>query len=150
MAEKIKVWEPIKELSGRYWLDKLFFENTKFYFIFKKDKEKSTEVHIICEGGLPSYKYTNESYSFDRTFVHFDGENRAYTLHSWCFYTIEDSPYLTSISKDSAGTSDIIGVKHYCIIGEDEILDIIYPPEPVVELYVDRKLVQSSATRHSE
>jgi hypothetical protein len=49
------------------------------------------------------------------------------------------------MSEESITWSDYIHFKHYCVLGVDEVIDIIAAGEPVVELYENGQLVQSSA-----
>jgi hypothetical protein len=141
MSEQLRIWKPVNDLQGRYWLKNLFMANATFNFTFECEQR---EVRIICMGGLPSYTYTNESYAFNRSFVHLDSKEDVQTIQPWSFYIIENSPYIRRITETSAGVNEMYDLKHYCIIGEDEIIDIIYPTEPIVEVYDNNRFIESS------
>ena len=146
MINKIKIWKPLDDIGGNYWFENLSLTNENFVFIYRKEKQRNTKIHIICAGGLPSFRYTNET--FLGAFTHIDSLEEIKSIRPWCFYTVENSAYLKKISDDSGGLSDNFDFKHYCIISEDEALDLIYSVEPVVEIVVDGVVIKSSDPEH--
>lgn len=147
MTTKIKIWKPLNAMGGNYWFENLSLINENFVFIYRKDKQENIKIHIIC-GGLPSFRYINETFLGDFTYL--DNLEEVKAIRPWCFYTVEDSEYLKKMSDESGGLSDHLGFKHYCIISEDEMIDLIYSDnvEPVVEIVVDGKVIESSDPGH--
>lgn len=143
---KIKIWKPLDTISGKYWLESLALIDEKFVFIYRKHQQKNIQVHVICGGGLPSFRYTNETYL--EGFTYFDDPEEMEKIRPWCFYTVEDSEYLKKISDESGELSDILGFNHYCIISENETIDLVYPAEPIVEIVVNGKIIESSDEHH--
>lgn len=148
MTTKIKVWKPLNNINGSYWFENVSLTNGNFVFIYEKEKEWSTKINIICAGGLPSFRYTNETYI--NGFAHIDSLEEIQKIRPWCFYTVEDSEYLKTMSEESGKLSEYLGFTHYCIISGNEVLDLIYTNkvEPLVELIVDGKVVESNDPEH--
>jgi hypothetical protein len=143
MIEKIKIWKPLSEIGGRYWFESVFYENYNLIFSFKKHEQQDTHVRIVCKGHVGSYKYTDESYK-QESFEYIDTIEDIKAVRPWCFYKVENSCYLKIMSEESNTWSDHIHFEHYCVLGVDEVIDIISAGEPVVELYEGGKLIQSS------
>jgi hypothetical protein len=146
MITKIRIWKPLNNINGNYWFENLSLINGNFVFIYEKDQQINTKIHIVCGGGLPSFRYTNETYI--NGFTHIDSLEEIKKIRPWCFYTVEDSEYLKKISTDSGGLSDYLGFTHYCIISGDEVLELVYSAEPIVEIVVDGKVIESSDPGH--
>lgn len=148
MTTKIRIWKPLNSISGNYWFENLSLTNGNFIFVYRKEKQRNHKIHVIC-GGLPSFKYTDETYLGD--FIYLDSLEEIRAIRPWCFYTVEDSEYLKKMSDDSGGLSDYPpGFKHYCIISDNEMIDLIYSSKvaPVVEIVIDGKVVESSDPGH--
>lgn len=146
MTTKIRLWKPLNNLSGTYWFENLSLTDGNFVFIYEKDKQPNSKVHIICTGGIASFRYTNETYTNGYNYL--DSPEEIKAIRPWSFYIVEDSEYLKKISEDSGGLSDEFDFKHYCIISGNEVLDLIYPIAPVVEIIVDGIVVESSDPEH--
>lgn len=147
MTTKIKIWKPLDSIGGIYWFENVSLTNENWIFIYRKEQDPNTKIHVIC-GGLPSFKYTNET--FLGGFTHLDSLEDIKAIRPWSFYTVEDSEYLKTISRDSSGLSDEFNFKHYCIISEDEMVDLIYSGkvEPIVEVVINGIVVESSDPEH--
>ncbi len=124
MANKIKIWKLLDNIGGNYWFENVSLTSENFVFIYKKENEWHAKVHIICAGGIPSFRYTNKTYVDG--FTHLGSLKEVKEIRPWCFYTVEDSEYLKKNSDDSGGLSDHLGFKHYCIISDNEVIDLIY------------------------
>lgn len=146
MATKIRIWKPLDNIGGSYWLEGIALIDANFVFMYKKDRQHDTKIRVICGGGLPSFRYTNETYLGD--FMHLDSKEAIQKIRPWCFYLVEDSEYLKKLSEDSGELSAYLGFKHYCIISKDEMIDIVYSVEPIVEILVHDTVVESSDLGH--
>lgn len=142
MEYKIKVWRPLENIQGNYWLEDMVLLNGKFTFIYRKDKEEHINIHVICRGFPYSFMYLNETYEGDYT--HLDSLDYIKSIRPWCFYTVEDSAYIKRVYKELRELSDLRELKHYCIISEDERIDILYASPPVVKLIINGKVIESS------
>jgi hypothetical protein len=143
MSEKVRRWYPIEGIGERYWLESVSDTIKELRFIFHKDTRKNTKVHISSEFGVYSYKITNESLKLE-PFVYLDNPEDIDRDIVWCFYIVENSSYLRLMSKESGTVSEAYGLKHYCIMTENDIIDIISTCVPIVELYQDEKLIRTS------
>lgn len=125
-------WEPIQGLEGKYYLDD--FSWSKKGFIVELIHEKKDEkIQILFDNYIDAFRYTNESFYLtildNASPKH---ETRFYANFS--FYKITNSEYLVWLSKQSAEWSDLFNFTHFCILGGDEVIDIVTNYEPKVTI----------------
>jgi hypothetical protein len=144
VSEKLKIWKPLPTIGGRYWFENTYIKQEKFHFVYAKNGQLTTKIHVVCQYGVSSYRYTNEMFK-NAYLIYLGTDEELQEIKPWCFYTVEDSSYLTLLEQESATLSKYLNLKHYCIITEDEVVEIISGGEPSIELYESGKLVSSSA-----
>ena len=129
MEEWIR-WEPIKNLSGKYYLDNLIHSADEFIVKLSDDKQK---VELYSKLFIDAYRYTNKNYQLkvSKKLSEKYGNN---FYQNWTFFKVNNSEYLAWISKKSGTWSDYIGLQHYCILGSDEIIDVLALSEPIVKI----------------
>lgn len=130
MQESWIQWRPLDNLSGKYNLDSLMHieEGLVLRLSLGVDCKK---LEIRFEHQIDAYRYTNDSFCFkvcgDLT--------KKYGLEfyaEWSFFTITNSDYLQWVSKNSQGYADAFSFIHFCIVGADEIVDVLARYEPIV------------------
>ena len=128
MEEWIR-WEPLKNISGRYYIDFFGMVGEEWDLVIKlSDKNKKKQVEIRFEGVIASYRYTNESYCFG-IFGELSKKYGDDFYVNWSFFKINHSEYIKWITEKSYD----LGFTHFCIIGGDEVLDIVASYEPIVK-----------------
>ncbi len=60
---------------------------------------------------------------------------------NWSFFKITNSDYLKWISEKSCTVSDYLPFQHFCIIGGNEIIDVLAQKEPEVTIVLSEKVV---------
>ncbi len=88
---------------------------------------------ITFNGSADSYKYTNESFCF-KIFGDLSDKYGDDFYSNWSFFKITDSDYLKWLSDKSCTVSDTLSFQHYCIIGGDEVVDVLSQKEPEVTI----------------
>lgn len=121
-------WEPAEGLSGRYYIDSFGMVGDHWDFVIMLCNEDNTQkVEIRFEGAVVSYRYTNESYCFG-IFGQLSKKYGDEFYSTWSFFKIHNSDYIQWIVSKSYDSD----FTHFCIIGGDEVIDIISTYEPKV------------------
>ncbi len=140
-------WEPIQGLEGRYifdsfaWLDKGFVVE----FISVKEDKK---IQILFYYFVDAYRYTNESF-YLKLLDNASNKNEI-DLRNFTIFKVTNSEYLAWISDKACGLSDGMNFIHFCIIGTDEIIDIVANYEPIVTIMDYKPEIQTTAYSRSE
>lgn len=158
MSEKIKIWEPLQNIQGRYWLEYIVDKreyiksgncikiNKVIKFRLRHDAEENKTVDLLFDD-IASYRVTNESYS-NNSIKHEESEDEIKSKLPWSFYTMNNSSFIELIEKETGIPATIYDFKHYYIVSMDDTIDIISNVEPVVELIIDGKVVESTDPEH--
>jgi hypothetical protein len=148
MLGKWQLWQPLKEMQGKYFIKSYCDNFDDLIFILSKDNaNKDTELHVTFVTGCEIYRKTNESYRLrlwtylDNTHSNLDREKS--------LYIVEDSEYLHYLSDESGTITEYAKFQHYCIMDSEWVFDVASQRTPRVELFVDGKLIESSEARMS-
>ena len=128
--EKWTRWEPVSGLSGKYYLDS-FAWSEKGFIVELIHAKKEEKVQVIFSNYIDAYRYTNESYYF-KLFGDLSQQYGDDFYADWSFFKITNSEYLVWLSEKSCTWSDQLHFVHFCIMGGDEVLDIVTNYEPQV------------------
>lgn len=115
-------WQPIEGLSGQYSLDDFAWSEKGFIVELLSDKKKE-RIQILFDEYIDAFRYTNESF-YLKLPSDFYGD--------WNFFKATNSEYLKWLSDKSCTLSDQMHFIHFCIIGGDEVIDIVTNYEPKV------------------
>lgn len=127
MEEWIR-WEPIQNLAGKYYLDDLIHSADGLILKLSDDNQK---IEIFFDGCVEAYRYTNESY-YTAVFLKLSAEYGANFYAKWDFFKVIDSEYLAWVVDPSHTLSNQVSLTHFCIMGRDEVVDVIANHEPTV------------------
>ncbi len=118
-------WEPINNLSEKYYVDSFCLSDPELDIIITLfNCDKSKKIKIRFNGIVGSFRYTNKNYCskmLDDIFKKYGAD----FYSTWSFFKIANSNYLKWLSYKSCTLSDVYPFQHYCIIGGDEIIDIL-------------------------
>ena len=125
-------WNPIKDLSGQYFVDSL--QESKDQFIIKLSNYRDgKKIQIRFQHGIDTYRYINESFCFG-IISELEKKYAGSLDLTSIFFKITHSDLLKLMSKKSSGVSEAYPFIHFCIIAGDEIVDIIARYEPEVKI----------------
>ncbi|MFA5998755.1 MAG: hypothetical protein WC747_01920 [Candidatus Babeliales bacterium] len=128
--EKWTRWEPINGLSGKYYLD-YFAWSEKGFVVELISGKKEKRIQILFDDYIDSFRYTNESFCF-KIFGDLSDQYGDDFYGDWSFFKVTNSEYLKWLSDKSRTWSDQIQFIHFCILGGDEVIDIVTNYEPKV------------------
>lgn len=156
MPQKVRIWEPIHNMGGRYWLEfvvdkREFIKNGNcikinriIKFKLRHDKEENKAIDLSFDD-IASYRITNESYS-DNSIEHAENKEDIKNKLPWSFYTMENSSFIELIEQQSGIPASIYSFKHYHIASMEDVIDIITSSKPIVEFKIDDKIVETNAS----
>lgn len=125
-------WEPIKDISGKYYLDS-FGWSEKGFIVELSSKKKGKKIQVIFDNYIDAFRYTNESFYF-KLFGDLSEQYSDDFYADWSFFKVTNSEYLRWLSEKSCTWSDQIQFIHFCILGGDEVIDIVTNYEPEVKI----------------
>lgn len=132
MKEKWIKWEPIKNLSRKYYLESLVENHDGLKIMLSSAENDAKQILIYFQDSVKAYRKTDES--FILLTLHYLGENYGSAFYgNWDFFIVENSEYLNWIIKQSHEIYEPHDFKHYCILASDVMIDIIAGYEPTVQ-----------------
>ncbi|OGI12004.1 MAG: hypothetical protein A2Y40_10985 [Candidatus Margulisbacteria bacterium GWF2_35_9] len=138
MKEEWKTWEPVSDLSEKYYIESVSNDLKKgLKIVVCDEKNEKKKVIITFEYAISSYKWTNETFRLD-TAAFLDEKYGKKFYTKWTFFKVTNSSYLQLLSKESSGIADYYSLIHFAIIESNSILDIIASYEPNVEFVEDK------------
>lgn len=131
MNEKWTQWKPLENLSKRYYIESTSSSIDGFTIILADAIGDSPKVKITFENGVNAFRNSEEAFRLST--IHYLNESYGNVFYgNWTFFKAENSEYLKWLSEQSGTISDYYGVMHYCLITDDEMLDIAATYEPSV------------------
>lgn len=122
-------WELVAGIEGRFFIEnfQMSYNGINVQLCSEKENKK---IEILFFNGADAYRCINESWCFD-IFAVLKKKHGADFYAYWSFFKIANSNYVKSLSLTSCGLSDDIKFEHFCIVGNDEIIDVLatYCPE---------------------
>lgn len=125
-------WEPINGLSGKYSINSLTIAEDKL-IIQLSDHDKVKKIEIVFDNGIDGYRYTYESFCF-KIFGDLSQKHGIEFYKNWSFFKVTNSEYLQWLSEKSRTWSDQFTFIHFCIFGNDEVVDILARYEPIIKI----------------
>ena len=121
-------WEPIVGLSEKYsiysiaWLE-------KGVIITLSDRASLKKIKITFQNFVDAYRYSNKAFcsNFFSILSMKYGEE---FYKNWTFFKVNNSEYIKWIVQKSYEATFI----HFCILGDDEVVDILARYEPIVKI----------------
>lgn len=130
MSEQWVKWEPIKNLSPKYF-EESFSDNKnglKFILVDANNKKKRTAIECISDS------YLKRNQEFRQATINFLNKYYGSKFHSeWTFFKIINSKYIEWLFEESFGTSKNFPLIHFLLLTENSIIDIITKGEPFVK-----------------
>lgn len=133
MQEKWSRWEPINNLSKKYYVESITDSITDgFKIILINDQNPEKKVLLSWPNTVYAYRSTYESFTL--LTLHNLSENYGTEFYDWTFFKIENSEYLKWISEQSYEITESLNFIHFCIYGTESMVEILDNSEPTVTL----------------
>lgn len=97
--------------------------------IFKVECENKF-VNLIFDCFVPVYLYSYEGMRMAAYLPVQEKNNDRYYFTKWFLYKIENSDFLKWAAAESFGLYKNLELKHFCIVTENEVVDILSASEP--------------------
>ena len=134
MLEQWIQWEPVKNLSNKYYIESISDNYKEFKIIFCNQKNSEEKLSMIFQGSIGSYKWTDETFRL-KTLSYLDEHYPEDFYSEWTFFKVIHSSYLKILSEESCGISDSRILIHFSFIEHNAIFDIIASSEPTIKIY---------------
>ena len=125
-------WQPSKNLPGKYYLTSWSWPQEGLLIELSSEK-RGQKIQLLFDGTIGSFRYTNESFCFN-VFGKLSKKYGGDFYQDWSFFKINNSEYLKWMVENSDEWADKFDFVHFCIIGGDEMIDIIANDEPKVKI----------------
>jgi len=128
MEEWIR-WQPFEKMSGKFYVDTLMMLEEGLIIKLSKGEQK---IEIVFDGYVDAYRYTNDSFSFK---IPSDlAKKYGIDFYGDCsFFKVTNSEYLAWLLEQSCTWSGRFPFMHFCIVGGDEVVDVLAQYEPIVK-----------------
>ena len=125
-------WELNRALMKKYYLDNVSWPDKGLLITLRADNNEQV-IEIFFNDSIDAFRYTNESFCF-KIFENLTKQYGDDFYKNWSFFKVQNSEYLQWLSNKSHGWSDSFSFTHFCILGGDEIVDIVTNYEPEVKV----------------
>jgi len=117
-------WKPIENLAPKYDIDSIVDTINTFTIVLSEmdNPQKRLEVHF--DSGVAAYRLTKEIY-WQNSLHKLDEKYGEDFYGHWTFFKVENSSYLSWLSKESFEISDSRVFVHFAFLGADSILEVI-------------------------
>ncbi len=130
--EKWIRWDLKEALSEKYYLDDLSWPDTGLIIKLRAASNEQI-IEIYFNESIDAFRYTNESFCF-KIFGDLSKKYGTDFYKNWSFFKVQNSEYLQWLSNNSHGWSDDFSFTHFCILGGDEMIDIVTNYEPEIKI----------------
>ncbi len=130
--EEWERWELIEGIEGRFFIEN-FQVSAQGLSIRLCATKENKKIEILFFNGADAFRWTNESWCFD-VFAVLGNKYGDDFYANWSFFKIVNSNYAKSLSLTSCGLSDDRKFDHFCIVGNDEMIDVLTTYNPVITM----------------
>ncbi len=130
--EKWTRWEPISGLDGKYYLES-FMWHEEGLIIGLINEDKGKKIKILFDKHIDAFRYTNESF-YLTVIDNASSQDDVNFYANFSLFKVTNSEYLAWISEKSCAWSDQFEFTHFCILGGDEVIDVLARYEPTVTI----------------
>jgi len=125
-------WEPLQGLSGGFSIKELQMSHVGVRIVLFNENS-GIKIEIWFDGPTYAYRCTNESLCFG--IFPALGVRYGHDFYiKWSFFKISNSEYLEWVASKTTGSIDDYPLDHFCIVGNDEIIDVLANYEPSVRV----------------
>ncbi|KHF30062.1 hypothetical protein [Anoxybacillus sp. EFIL] len=133
MQEKWERWEPIGDLSLKYYVESLSDSIEGFKILLSDAYDENKKVEVIFEDSVHAYRSTDES--FRQSVINKIDEQYGTQFYAeWTFFKVANSEYIQWLSEQSYGISESESLIHFCFLAGDSIVDVVAAYEPKIAI----------------
>lgn len=137
--EKWKVWIPKKNMALPSYIKSVLSDDDGLTIICF-DSEKKNKIIFKFDGFLYTYRNTSEN-CFLKTLDYLRENYESKFIHGTSLFEVENSKYLKWFKEESYDAWNVDEFKHYVIYTSDDILEVLSPYPPEIEV---KDLVKNS------
>ena len=130
--EKWKNWLPLSNMPFLSHIKSVLLDG-KGLTIICFDNEKKNKIIFKFNGTIYTYRFTEEG-SFLKTFDYLNKNYSKPFVHGTSLFEVENSKYLKWFKEESYDAWNVDEFKHYVIYTSDDILEVLSPYPPEVEI----------------
>ncbi|MDQ0087496.1 hypothetical protein J2T12_000890 [Paenibacillus anaericanus] len=129
MEENWERWEPISDLTSKYYVESISDSVKGFSVLLSDAKDENKKIEVLFEESVHAYRSTDES--FRQNTINSVDERYGTEFYVDCtFFKITNSEYIQWLSDQSYGIADSESLFHFSFLAVDSVLDIIATYEP--------------------
>lgn len=126
-------WEPIESgLNGNYFVDHAESGLDGFRVLLAQDKTEE-RVTVFFSNGVLASRFSDEGMRTN-LFRQLSEDYGTEFYANWSFFKVDNSSYIKWLSKECFGVIDGLEPKHFVIMGQDLIVDMVASYEPQVTI----------------
>ncbi len=129
-------WQPAQGLSKKYTINSLTWSELGV-IITLSDYDNRHQAQVVFENFVDAYRYTDQSYYSKKLTYLADTYGKDF-YENWSFFKVTHSDYVQWIIEKSYESNFI----HFCIVGNNKILDIVNGYEPEIKI-IEQKRINS-------
>jgi|DEB19_MinimDraft_3_1074340.scaffolds.fasta_scaffold46591_2 hypothetical protein len=130
ITEKWIKWVPTEGLANKYYIHEVRSNiDSGFSIKLIDDDNDQKSITLVFPESVWCYRSNDEGIMQDTIAILNALYPKDFYSH-WTFFKVENSNYLKWIAEESGGLYERWGLQHFCIITDDEMLDIITTYEP--------------------
>lgn len=145
MTEQLKLWEPITNAEGIYYLYRLCEDNNGLELILVQEKNRSKKIRMLFEHPVHAYTSTNETLVFGAISMRYG----SLLDEGGSFFTIENSDLVKKLTGQSCAVPSSVILRHFLFITSDVVTEIVSNSEPKVN-WITYDLPQASRNDDDE
>lgn len=129
--EEWKKWEPIKNVSAKYFIDYILNNSKIFKIILTNRDNEFKKVSILFESPIHAFRWSDETYRYKTIIMLSEKYGRSF--YSGTFFKVTNSDYIKWLLGQSSEIKNENDLIHFSFIGANSVLDVIGSPDPIVE-----------------
>jgi len=138
MIERWKRWTPHPSVGGKYSRYELSSSRAGFAIKLSEAENVGKQVKIIFKEFVIAYRCSYKTQNAVVMEEHEKSYGSSFCA-DWSFFEVTNSAYLQYLSYYSCGITDQQSARHWVLLTEDYVIDLVNDYEPEVECVCEDK-----------
>jgi len=117
-------WKSVENLAQQYEIDSVVDTMDSFKIVLSEMDNPQKRLEVCFDSGVDAYRLTDESYWLN-SLNKLDKKYGVDFYGYWTFFKVENSAYLSWLSKESFEISDSRAFVHFAFLAVNSILEVI-------------------------